>query len=224
MGDDADKSGVRCAACNRRLTSDRPVQLWDGRVYCRACVERAFPGLAEYAALHDRLEETMPLEFCREHRKGLILFLASIIGFFELFVVAMGLSGEEGALLGALLATLAMVLAYVPIFLLFYYALWRNVRNNLPRVCAQSGRLIVWYGESQRNVALRDCQWWFGKLNGMHLWRKYLIFSRAPVVLIRLPPGGFWGRSPITVAVGYTTETRKLWDAFLRLARVPKRR
>jgi len=224
MGTESDTSDRRCPACSERLTAERAVPLWDGRVYCRRCVECACPELADYAASHERLQESMPLKFCEEHNRRLARIMAGSLGVFSIVLCATALPSGEYPFVGVLIALFMALFVGVPVCVLFYLFSVSLVRNKRPYVCVQSGRLTVRYGESEVNAALRDCQWWFGKLKGMHLFREHHIYSRAPVLLIRFPRGGFWGRAPVIVAVGYTPEMRGLWEGFLRLADVRKRR
>jgi len=76
-----------CAHCDAPLTSETTVHLWDGRDYCRACVEDACEGMADYAADHPRLEETLPFllrRFIRVAFSTILLnaLLASLIVYY----------------------------------------------------------------------------------------------------------------------------------------------
>ena len=49
-----------CRICSRSEAPGPAVRLWDGRWYCRECVEAVSPALYRYALAHDRLEESPP--------------------------------------------------------------------------------------------------------------------------------------------------------------------
>ncbi len=59
---EAGRSQGQCSKCSQPLTPETTVHLWDGKDYCRGCVEAACPGMAEYARTHVFLEETMPYD------------------------------------------------------------------------------------------------------------------------------------------------------------------
>ena len=109
-----------CPRCHERLAAQAAVRLWDGRDYCRACVDRACEGLADYAAAHPRLEERQPFSL----RSGLRNAASALLGAAAFVGFLGGLAGFDagggariavgaaiGALLGAALLGISALIA-----------------------------------------------------------------------------------------------------------------
>jgi hypothetical protein len=71
-----------CPVCCRPL-SVPTVRLWDGRRYCRACVDATCPGLASFAAENPVLELVLPrIKFWRTYLSLLLFMNAGIAAWF----------------------------------------------------------------------------------------------------------------------------------------------
>ena len=62
-----------CHYCHLKVAESREVELWDGHVYCEACVESVCPGLSEYARGHSCLEEVVPTSGPTVFRRSLVI-------------------------------------------------------------------------------------------------------------------------------------------------------
>ena len=196
-----------CNKCLQALDFQAAERLWDDNLYCRDCVEAACPGMSAYAAIHEKLEETMPYD-----RRGVTQST-----WFVLLLVVLLFSAvselDSVWMVVALLCLLAVL--YIP--LAHYLAKTTRLTAN-----AQYGYLEYTYvtnGGTFRKVEfLRDCRWYIG--------RSYYLTSLDPVIWIRLPMIKFgWFRIYlIKVGCGWSRDTFRIWKAFLTLADVPERR
>jgi hypothetical protein len=65
---------VACPKCGRIIHS--AVRLWDGRDYCRDCVDHACPGLGDFAAQHPILSQRSQLPFWKTAGKVMLMLHA----------------------------------------------------------------------------------------------------------------------------------------------------
>lgn len=219
----------KCAACERVLTVPQAVRLWDARWYCRQCLDAACPGLADYSARHESLEDIEPpprvLKILTFYF-GWWLTLAVILPA-PFAVLTLVVSGLDVALQiftpiyyywGAILL--------LPILLCVFIALAQradvivvSVHNNMLRLRHRNSH--EWF-----EVPLHSCQWHVGPVRdpGKRPWCRIRLAPEQAVVLLRIPTGNrAFGRYG-TLVCGASPTTRRIWEAFLTLAEVPKLR
>jgi len=206
---------VKCNACLRESDDDAVAALWDGKAYCRQCLEAGCPGLFEFARLHPQLEETAPYEPVRiaKHHAvfylglGLILGLAMAAAAFQ----SEGVFGLFVGILGGLMIGLLAGLIQIPPYL------WMT-RRMLPTVRFEGGQVFVGRGlkttTQRHSYTLDSLRWYCGKVRQDSQLRMTFILN-GPAVILELP-----GRRE-RVACGWTAERRQRLTAFLRLAGVP---
>ncbi|NQT16980.1 MAG: hypothetical protein HQ582_29755 [Planctomycetes bacterium] len=230
MSSEGTRAAVLCSACNKSIAPGTSVRLWDGRDYCRTCLDSSCPGLAQYAVQHESLQEEMPEQVVRDDVKILLVgsvrvFLAvSAFVFLLVVLAARGSAFLESFYQGIkvfLLGEAVILSIFSPIIAIFGYVAWRSARRLLPHTRAAAGRLRLRFGDCEKEVALNDCRWCSGKLHRTRLCRGFGTFSHAPAILIRLPGGSWFTWPAIVVGVGYTAEMRARWKALLTLAGVP---
>ncbi|MEX0716659.1 MAG: hypothetical protein WD066_08735 [Planctomycetaceae bacterium] len=210
-----------CRHCDRPLVEAETVRLWDGRDYCRDCVEAEMPGLAEYAASHPTLEEAVPNEVARSgwrvlSRRFLYLFTFVILIFGVTPALYDGLTeGQpyapilESASRGVLFSGGIALLVFVPMAI----ALMRSPRSQM--VVAEHGILRcltmnkdgVWQEDSHRAAPVDAVQWLVGRGPPVAADRK--------VVAVIFPNGRKWKAAALC---GWSPEMRRRWVAFLTLA------
>ncbi|MEX0716658.1 MAG: PVC-type heme-binding CxxCH protein, partial [Planctomycetaceae bacterium] len=233
-----------CRHCDRPLVEPETVRLWDGRDYCRDCVEAEMPGLAEYAATHPRLVETAPREPFRE----LQMQLRNVL----LFLIALKIIAVSGAFidggpprnllmqldLGTMIAMFIAMAAMAPAIALILWNTGRGAvvadgvlqcwRRGRPRRSFQlelrrSSYLHEWHLD--REAPIDRLHWRTGPATKDLRFRgAYSIRVDHDVVLLEFP-AGFPRLVPFStylVPCDWTEETRERWLAFLRLAGVPR--
>jgi len=217
-----------CPVCDKLIDGGGAVRLWDGRTYCRACVEAECPGLADYAATHDHLAESAPFDL------RVCLWLASWVSaaallVFGLLGVIVGGSewGAKGALVtGLLTGGCAAIFGFVWAFgrMMVDRAILLGAVAADGRIEAQSGRsvetlLARWRRGRHLKWPLEQCRWYVTRR------ARHLVWPRPErVIMLVLPLGRVFGVSLFRreVACGLTPETFALWRGFLTLARVPR--
>ena len=193
-----------CAACGKTVSPDSLIAFWDGRSYCRECLNEVSEGLADYCATHDRLEETVQYSPVRHVAQLCVLvvpFLAVPI-FFRSAVFAAPIL----VIIGIILST-ALV----------------GTQLNLPTVVARDGCVTVKHRLRWLNSRrpLEDCRWYVGSMipvGILYLPRRAL----ARRIVLCVPWGRKWVWSRVNC--GFTPEARRLWEALLTLAKVPEGR
>lgn len=203
-----------CRHCGAALTAGDLVRLWDGHDYCSRCVEAAHPDLARFAHEHDRLEETMPHSSWHVARNILLfthLITMATLGTFVLFAGIYHDRILDGLLGVGLLFLLNCVIA-IPLAIGSAYA--HSVSRG--HVAVQDGRLRFWGGEIDFfECPLIDCQWSLGSLR-----RTTFVFGGRVVILSVPRPAP---ARELTIAVGFSFESRTIWEAFLTLALIKRR-
>ncbi|MEX1098454.1 MAG: hypothetical protein WED34_20585 [Planctomycetales bacterium] len=216
-----------CRHCARPLAGEETVRLWDGRDYCRACVEAEMPGLAEYAAGHPRLEEFEPLE--RNHIRSRLLDWARGVSVAALFlgiipglcagVVEYRSTGQvvESVSWAFYFAGAAVLLVLPPLAA----SILRGSRTA--SVVAEEGRVESVQtnrdghrrGDPARNAPIDTIRWLVGRRASRN------ILGRDDVVMLAFPDQAkrlkLFPARPAAIC-GWTDDTRRRWVAFLRLA------
>ena len=211
-----------CGKCGRPLKSSQAIRLWDGKDYCRPCVDDACPKLAEYARSHETLEDTIPYD-ARGVLIGCVIIYGLVVGIFALFAASIGAVPVGDAIAGALCLTSLAALIQVP--LIFWTA-----KRRRPTVRVQDGVIAVSRSrfplKSWRDYPfpLYDCSWKLGSL-GYDTWLApvpTLLFRRVVIVILPYRELGFLSIRE-KVACGWDPQMRDLWVGFLTLAGIPQR-
>jgi hypothetical protein len=212
-----------CAKCGCAPSEEDRVLLWDGRIYCRSCVEVACPGMSGYARKRPELVETYDYSLWSFAWLLATLYLA-VVGIFT-FVILLGASAKHPGevpfleiFLGVnVLAVLAMSIQG-PMLLLI-------LMSGPPSVTVREGHIMVtrsgsraWFGREFGSGSLSDCMWYVGRLRHDSKLG-YALIANPPAVIIVFP-GSWLFRNK--VACGYTPEMRRIWEGFLTLTDIPR--
>jgi len=225
-----------CRVCQKALTPHFSVKLWDGKRYCRDCVEAVCSGLADYAASHDSLEETPRLRVvdCLRFTAFLLVILTGLCGVLCALLIiapseleAIDLLAVSGFLAALCMVTVIMFLLLVILFKTTITAkdgfitqattmpLLKKARSFRPTPSADTSDVKV-----SNTWNLQDCRWYVGKGRGLYGF----VAPGEPKVVLRVPVVLFgiriWWRT--SVICGFSAESRRLWKGFLTLAGVPK--
>jgi len=211
------------------LTASTEVTLWDGRSYCRKCVDGALPGLADYAIDHPILIDTTAFSLPRIVQASLLVMLLLFVS--TLIILSIGFCGVMGAPPDGLgLFVLPALFCGLFFFILpFVVALcW----IDFPRfVYVSDGSFSVrnWW-DSERTklysyavsfpISVSRIQWSRGTTLGDHFVG--LSWPRKPCLLIHVDVSQRFFRSGFTCGLNDTM--RRRWIAFLKLAGAPERR
>lgn len=206
-----------CPAC-RESVAEEAVTLWDGRTYCRGCVEAVSPGLYQFAVKGGQLVDVIRpadyrvLSFCFNFGKLLLGFSFLLIFlFWGMITLAAGKAAADAPspfLTFAFFGVGAILLLMVKS--LFQY--WLK-HSYLPRgLKVKRGYLQIRSSDRRKRFPLQECQWYVGRT--------------IPGDLICLGTGLKWGiiiRTPIALlSCGHSAEILPHWQAFLKLAGVPR--
>ncbi len=213
-----------CRLCEAALNQQSAVLLWDGRLYCRPCLEHVAPGLANYARDNPVLEETRPAEVNDK--------LKTYWGFTRPFLfsatfgalVHVALTGWNGAgnewILNALAAVILVPMLLALIMNYFFLKPFRKTKNGLPRVAISKGEVQLYHGDELIHTAtLADCSWSDLSKNP-HSDPQKDIDHYFLVLIWRRP---WWSLRERAVLCGFTAETRARWLQFLMIAEVRDR-
>lgn len=197
-----------CRRCGSRLHGRNWTLLWDGHSYCKECIDRAHPELFERAIADHEIVESMP----RFRAYMFRWFVVTGFGTLFLIVLLVGLvTGKSDAAFWQ--ASGAFVFG-VGGFVTLFMALAALGQPQI-KVKVFDGELTVQVGYASNSFPLNECKWQWGSLSQM----RNLIAPDKTAVLIRLP-GGYGRHKSRHAAVGFTDESREIWQAFLKLADV----
>lgn len=214
---EAGRSQGQCSKCSQSLTPETSVHLWDGKDYCRDCVEAACPGMADYTAAHATLEETTPRRIVarlqRRAANRVLLLAFPTVAALLLWRWASGPDPLEMILFAGLLWVLA--LAFFGLFLLL---------QTRPSVAARAGRVTAWQFRPlfrQSSGPLHKYRWRTttrAEIPGLRMG------MGEDVVVIGLLEKHLWrGVVGRETPCGWTPEMRGIWVGFLTLAGVPQK-
>lgn len=216
-----------CKKCSVLLTPDTTIRLWDANRYCRACVDDACPGLAEYAETHETLKEVMPHS---AWRIGANLWFVCVAGMipFGVFLWAFGVwCGANAFESGSLFLLLVFPVLGIPLGLMFAAAVAVQFALDRPIISVRDGQLLIDVGRAITCVPLSECEWYTGwtcHANSPRLMANATMLLCDVAVVIVLPRHGTgWYSYVSLVPTGFTETTRARWQSFLTLAGVPRR-
>jgi len=188
--------------------------LWDGRKYCRRCVEEVSPDLYRLAVRGAPLEETVAREDVRA-----INFLAwgskpVLLIMWLIFVVPFALAVLAGQAELLLLVAVAVVVSGFVILILSLQSVVGvyKFRSYLPRtVSIRHGELCIVTPEWSATFKLTDCRWYVGNADVDNLC---MFSGLRRGVVIQTPEA--------PVACGHSAAALEHWSAFLTLAQIPQ--
>ncbi len=210
--------GTPCAWCGKELAADGMLRLMDGKEYCSACVLQESPDLARLAAAFEPLEERNPITTTRYCLVQFALCLGAVVCFFGGFLLLYALLTGDWRGFPGMMAVIAALGCAVALM----RAGAATVGYGMLRlhVTVSDGLLTARFGETRSiHCSLEKCQWYLGPLM-QESGQQFLGYVRQ-VVLLVLP--GANGQEPTIIPVGFTPQSRALWQAFLKLARVRQR-
>jgi hypothetical protein len=198
------------------------VFLWNQQWYCRNCLDRVQPGLADYAATHDRLKEEEPLWRRTYFRQTSLLLGAGSLLLFGRLAFLMARDPKFGVrpALEAVFVTLP-ILAITSWLLcaIIPYMVWRRWCRQT--VCVRNGWIEVRSRVRLLRFPLSDCRWRLGKVRSPRMLSPWV----EPSITLDFP-GHFRGVTvggPIA-GCGYSPETAAIWKGLLTVARIPEPR
>ena len=214
-----------CPNCLELLDSLEGVKLWDGRCYCRNCVESACDGLSEFALAHPTLAETAPFSLRRAVWSGFCATTAIallLLGGFTIVCLIGGIVRSENAA-----QTAASFAVGAPLFFGFAWAAfslfgfpaaifmhWRL----LPRTIElRDGRLLI-TPPGERYVTLDELRW---AADTSRYDEVEATCWPHQACIILFPHQG--QRANIGCSVGRSPELLRVWQAVLTLAKVERR-
>jgi hypothetical protein len=190
------------------------VTLWDGRGYCRKCVDEVSPKLWEFATAGSRLEETVTRGDIRAFRYVLFMgkwWLIAVTLIFGLLSGLLLLAGRADAWVAPLLW--AFCAAFGLVFLLLQSVLGVVVfRFRLPRtISVENGELRIVTPKEEKSLPLTACRWYLGST------------AVDPLCLFTGLRHGIVIQTPESqLACGHSEEMLGHWRAFLSLTRTPQ--
>ena len=209
-----------CNYCSTPIDGD-PLVLWNGGSYCRKCVEGQCPELVDLAKTDAAIQETLPKEAIRTYLFLYRWCLTSAAFFAVLLGSFCGLIALAGV---NALPMFASIFAVAMCFMIALGGLAAcfaadSMRAKLPRtISVEGGKLTIScpsketaLGVKETTFDLHECQWCLGPVK-RDTFGYYMPRIRA--VMLRTPKDH--------VACGLTPESRRLWEGFLSLARVPR--
>jgi len=225
---DREMDTATCARCGRACPSSEVVRLWDGRDYCRDCVEAECRGLFDFARDRRSLRDTM-----RHDPAGGLLAWAGVAGLLGggLVVTAATIWATGDPDLAILLLEWSGV-AWGAAMLLSLPSVFR-ARQVLPRVVVRDGMVEVYrrsHAGRKRPVAtfpLSESRWRIGRLceDSCCRGRGGAIVANRPAVIFRAPRRWKLVAPPSEFnACGSSPEMIARLRGFLRLAGVAEGR
>jgi hypothetical protein len=197
-----------CSVCSNTILDDAVV-LWDGQLYCGACVLAASADLLHAVRAQQPLSETIPGDSISGLRAIGWHFLPFAIVICVLaFAALVSDVSPLHMLIGFTLGCL-VILGLTPLLLITA----RLLRAQYPRsISIKEGQVVFETPSEKTMTPLQECCWFPAST----LWEQdglFLPFKSA--VIIETPRR--------RIACGLTDQQRSLWLAFLKLARVARR-
>lgn len=209
MSASVEMATIECAHCHGSVDESAALRLFDGRWYCRACVERESPALAEYAATHNYLDDQITYDVKALGFAAVLYCFVAAIG----MVVLLEFTPPEPGMNPHVVIPIGSIIL-APIGFLLQ---WMVAQVQLPRtILADDGFLNVFTQMQAKQYPLRDCEWRVER-SGLRLMHDGV--SPRKTFLALYVPG--WRRQQLLPAC-LDDGSRELWVHFLRLAGVPE--
>ena len=214
---------VPCRLCHNDLPARRTCRLWDGQDYCFSCLDAVAPELRAFLESNSMLSETMP-----DLRSEVFARVSRILG-----LVMLGFALLNGLVFACSVGTVQPVMSFLvpflltlgvglPLAILFAVIDRHVVGRRRPTVAVRDGMVSVLAGPTSYELPLSDITWRAGNLFHTNILGQYLILPSRPAIVLTWRSKGRIG--PAHLAVGYTAQSRNIWQAFLTVAGVNKRR
>jgi hypothetical protein len=189
-------------------------RLWDGKTYCRTCVEQAGRELAAYAREHSSLCDNPVFPAWRVAGKVLLIgWLPWTVVFGSVGV----LEGFRQESIEVALVSIGIIQAiFVPVACLFGTVIYMACSTADWTIEIKGGRVCL--QRSSRPIALSSCQWFVGKASQA---TSPAIAPRFDAVLLAMRPEGVLQEAVVVASV--SPEMMPVWIQFLTLAGLPRR-
>lgn len=197
-----------CPYCGE-CVAEEAVTLWDGRVYCRSCVEAVSPELYQFAIKGGQLEDVLDESdvsinnfFEGAGYKTLIVMFCIFMLPFVLLSMSDKGNGSLNVLIGFCLFWGGFLVGW-----LVLTGLLKLTRRSLPRrVSVEQGKLRIKTPRSFEDFPLEECRWKYG-------WATYDPHAKfaglIKAIMIETAENKY--------SCGYSIEMRKHWSDFLLL-------
>ena len=202
--------------CRRCESTAEVIELWDGGIYCKSCVESSAPELRESIG-SVQFSESMPYSVRALTWRMLKYTCVWSIAFGALFGA---FTAVFAPLQMALEASGWMLMFADMVGGMYVVATAAAMPVLRPRIMAWKGKLIFRFGTRLLVAPINDCRWSEGKLSEMTIWSLAFLL-RGPAIIIEVPKDVT--KDGNQIAAGFTKGTLKTWKSFLSLAGIPQR-
>lgn len=209
-----------CAECGSSELGLEIAKLWDGNSYCVSCVRRVSDGLLTEARESQTLSGSPNLPILRIAGTW---FLTSWAVWTAIWLILplFSVLGARIEWTSSLLNWLILSAFGLPFCALFGVTYAGGFAAGHPRVSVSDGRVEVIRRGKTQSFPLAECEWYVGNLAHMTVDPSTVLLSTRSVNLVL--PCLTDEKEPLTVAVAIEPERRRIWEAFLTLAKVPRR-
>lgn len=188
----------KCASCSSDLLPDNAIHLWDGRWYCRRCVQRHSKDLARYAETHSCLTDRVALS----NRLAPWRFLTVLCSLPLILLILVLLFARESAP-----AILVLIIVLVPLLAAAYVIVNGLV---LPQSLKITEGIVEWKTPIiTHRFEFSDCHWDLDS-SVSDPW-----FLTTPAIMLTVRSG--WG-FPYRAFACTDDNSRRLWTEFLTFA------
>ena len=208
-----------CQSCGSTRVASRFIKLWDGKEYCVDCIQRESPALLEHAEAAETLAETISYPVVKLAVIWAFTFTVAWGSLWLIFPLISIIGGKKD-FVESLQAWAFITGLGLPVIAVFAIAHACAYVLNRPTVSVAGGELTVRQRGKSETVTLSRCEWYVGRISQMNVLQNTAIL-RNPAIIIVLPHAD--GKDARNVAVGFTNETRQIWESFLTLSKSPHR-
>lgn len=219
-----------CRRCTHNARGENDAELWDGRKYCRTCVQTAEPDLWDAVRTSDHFRERMPLNAAFRFAFGQFLLPVGIC-ISPLALVALSELAAEGKVSNDTLRGLAAC-SFIGALLGACYAVSLLVAFALlaRSAVAVYDAVLIGCDGGLAVCRLDECRWRTGRLHEViprgRPWPRFVLRQRVLLLVLPKsasdPPSETDDKEQPLFAVGFTEKTRRIWKAFFNLAGVPQ--
>lgn len=206
-----------CVICSSSMKTAKLFRLWDENYYCLECLQRVAPELIEVGR-DEFLRENMPYSLPPFALKCILFFLSPIFCFVTLLMIFAADSGEGFDPLETGAAFLHLL---API------GLWMGLCGTIslplasPQVTLWEGKLVSRIWSSLSVVPLEECRWRRSFPSHISGWKLGFLLP-GECFIISYDDSTAAKAEEEQIAVGFTAETRKVWESFFRLIDLPE--